>query len=101
MAFSEDYGYIVVVHNNSDGTTETFLYECDPGESHRHRLESLPFNVLRCLGGGRFAIDDNEKVVELFGQSDTYGREPDRELSAELIKERYEYNGFTVRIRQT
>ena len=98
MAFLEEFAYIVVVQEDRDGVQETCLYECDPGESHRRRLDSLPFNILRCLGGGRFAVDDDEKLIELFRSSDTYGPEPDRKLSVRLMEERNK--GYRVRIRQ-
>ena len=41
---------------------------------------------LVALGGGHFSVDHGEASIHISGKSDTYGAEPDRELTSRALK---------------
>jgi hypothetical protein len=52
-----------------------------------HNYPNKVVNV-ECLGGGKFKKDDINNIIQLWGQSVDFGKEP-RNISLELLKSAY------------
>ena len=51
--------------------------------------QTLSASVGEVLGGGFASVNPKEKKIALSGKSVTYGREPNRDLTAKLVRDAY------------
>lgn len=73
--------YIVGRHHTDQNIVALVLdaaFEFHPAIAKKYRLVAL--------GGGHFSVDHGQALIHLSGKSDTYGAEPDRELTRRALK---------------
>ena len=73
--------YVVGRHNTDRSIVALVLdaaVEFHPAIAKKYRLVAM--------GGGHFSVDHDEASIHIGGKSDTYGAEPDRELTSRALK---------------
>ena len=73
--------YIVGRHHTDQNIVALVLdaaFDFHPAIAKKYRLVAL--------GGGHFSVDHGQALIHLSGKSDTYGAEPDRELTRRALK---------------
>lgn len=75
----------------------------DDSEIPYKRLDSdhllIKDSVFNVLGGGRFRLNPQEKVLELYDNSQVYGRFEEFELGKKIANAAHVWSEFDIRIR--
>lgn len=58
----------------------------------------ISWSDLAVIGGGKFSVNTLGKTLELWDNSQAYGRFDERDLSAQIASARHPWNRFNVRI---
>lgn len=51
--------------------------------------KGVEYGSRTCLGGGYIFVDNEEKVIMIYGYSLSYGAEPDRDETIQILQEAY------------
>lgn len=88
--------------HETEGSEKYFVTSKRFAEYHRHsaealidKLESGGYTNIRVLGGGRIYLDDEKKLVRVFGYSYGFGR-ADHAISKKVIEADERYQDYDV-----
>lgn len=96
IILNEKFNFIVA--RVDDHTGSKLVMRANQGlPRHRDIVENLRKETelfVYCVGGGSMCISKVTKLLIIFGESEQYGREPNREETVKMLERRYP--GFEV-----
>lgn len=97
IASEEEQKFVVVVVEPEKGVEKKLVWSriTDRRLTHDDIFHSIwsalgrPDYKVECIGGGKLRVDAKKKKILLWNSSVDFGREPDRQETANLIKASY------------